>query len=144
MIAKKHAVQLSAGFTLIELLVVLVILGLLSSLVGPRLFGHLESSKIKTARAQIELLGSALDAYRLDMGRYPTTSEGLGALSAKSDDAVAAWRGPYLRKRVEKDPWGNGYVYTSPGSHGEYDLSSLGADGMPEGVGDNADIHSWE
>ncbi len=134
------------GFTLIELLIVMVILGLLASLVGPRLFGQLDSSKIKAARTQIEMISSALDTYRLDMNRYPPTEQGLAALWEKpADTAVATgWRGPYLKKRVDKDPWGNSYVYKAPGENREYELSSLGADGKEGGSEDNADIHSWE
>ena len=136
----------SPGFTLIELLIVMVILGLLTSLVGPRLFGHVSSSKIKTARAQIELIGAALDSYRLDFGRYPSTEEGLAILWSKPADGDKAmrWMGPYLKKKVEKDPWGNPYAYTSPGEHGEYDLISYGADGREGGEGENADVVSWE
>lgn len=136
----------SAGFTLIELLIVMVILGLLSALVGPRLFGHLSSSKVKAARTQIELLGASLDMYRLDMGRYPATEEGLNGLWEKPADEGRAlsWHGPYLKKKVDKDPWGNAYVYAFPGQHGEYDLISLGADGQPGGEGENADVNSWE
>ena len=134
------------GFTLIELLIVMVILGLLASLVGPRLFGQLDASKVKAARTQIEMAGAALDTYRLDMSRYPSTQEGLAALSEKPADAAdaAKWRGPYLKKRVDKDPWGNSYVYKAPGEKADYELSSLGADGKEGGSGDAADIHSWE
>lgn len=141
---KRH--KKTAGFTLVELLIVMVILGLLSALVGPRLFGHLASSKVKAARTQIELLGAALDMYRLDMGRYPVTEQGLNALQQKPADEARAmnWHGPYLKKQVDKDPWGNAYVYVFPGQHGEYDLISLGADGQPGGEGEDADINSWE
>lgn len=134
------------GFTLIELLIVMVILGLLASLVGPRLFGQLDSSKIKAARTQIEMVGAALDTYRLDMSRYPATEQGIAALSEKPADSAEAalWRGPYLKKRVDKDPWGNSYIYKAPGEKSDYELSSLGADGKEGGSGDNADIHSWE
>jgi general secretion pathway protein G len=144
--AKKTRHGKSRGFTLIELLIVMVILGLLSALVGPRLFGHLSSSKIKAARTQIEMLGASLDMYRLDMGRYPSTEEGLNALTQKPADEVQGmkWHGPYLKKKVDKDPWDAPYVYAFPGQHGEYDLSSLGADGQPGGEGENADINSWE
>ncbi|GAB3356388.1 MULTISPECIES: type II secretion system major pseudopilin GspG [Giesbergeria] len=136
----------SRGFTLIELLIVMVILGLLASLVGPRLFGQLDSSKIKAARTQIEMVGAALDTYRLDMSRYPSTEQGLRALSDKPADQAEAlkWRGPYLKKRVDKDPWGNSYVYKAPGEKADYELSSLGADGKEGGTGDSADINSWE
>ncbi|MDP2793538.1 MAG: type II secretion system major pseudopilin GspG [Sulfurisoma sp.] len=134
------------GFTLIELLIVMVILGLLTTLVGPRLFGHVASSKIKATRAQIELIGAGLDSYRLDVGRYPSTEEGLAILWTKPENEGAAnnWRGPYLKKKVEKDAWGNAYTYTFPGEHGEYDLVSLGVDGVPGGTGEDADINSWE
>ena len=136
----------AGGFTLIELLIVMVILGLLASLVGPRLFGQLDASKVKAARTQIEMVGAALDTYRLDMSRYPSTQEGLAALSEKPADAADAtkWRGPYLTKRVDKDPWGNSYVYKAPGEKADYELSSLGADGKEGGSGDAADIHSWD
>lgn len=143
---KKLSQRLARGFTLIELLIVMVILGLLASLVGPRLFGQLDSSKIKAARTQIEMVGAALDTYRLDMSRYPSTEQGIAALSEKPADTAEAakWRGPYLKKRVDKDPWGNSYVYKAPGEKSDYELSSLGADGKEGGSGDDADIHSWE
>ena len=134
------------GFTLIELLIVMVILVLLASLVGPRLFGQLGAAKGKAARAQIEMMGAALDSYRLDMSSYPLTEQGIAALSVKPVDPVAAglWRGPYLKKPVERDPWGNNYIYKSPGTNGEYELSSLGADGKEGGSGDDADVLSWK
>jgi general secretion pathway protein G len=143
---RHHSRKLARGFTLIELLIVMVILGLLASLVGPRLFGQLDASKIKAARTQIEMVGAALDTYRLDMSRYPKTDEGIAALFEKPSDPAQAtrWRGPYLKKRVDKDPWGNSYVYKAPGEKAEYELSSLGADGQEGGTGDGADIHSWE
>jgi general secretion pathway protein G len=134
------------GFTLIELLIVMVIIGLLSALVGPKLFGHIGTSKVKAVRAQIEMIGAGLDTYRLDFGKYPTTEQGLAVLWEKpSDEALAAkWKGPYLKKKVDKDSWGHEWVYKAPGEHSEYDLSSLGADGKPEGSGEDADINSWE
>ena len=143
---QRTARKYSQGFTLIELLIVMVILGLLASLVGPRLFGQLDSSKIKAAKTQIEMVGAALDTYRLDMSRYPTTEQGIAALTEKpADPAQAAlWRGPYLKMRVDKDPWGNSYVYKTPGAKSDYELSSLGADGKEGGSGNDADIHSWE
>lgn len=136
----------ASGFTLIELLIVMVILGLLASLVGPRLFGHLGTSKTKAAKAQIEMVGSALDAYRLDVGRYPNTEQGLPALWEKPNNEADAlkWRGPYLKKRLDKDPWGNDYVYKAPGTRGEYEMSSHGADGKEGGSGEDADVNSWE
>ena len=131
------------GFTLIELLVVMVILGLLAALVGPKLFPKLGKGKQHAAKAQIELFGEALDQFRLDTGRYPTTSEGLDALI--HNPGIEGWDGPYLRKNVvPKDPWGRPYQYQSPGSHGDYDLFSYGADGSPGGEGENKDITSWE
>ena len=134
------------GFTLIELLVVMVILGLLVSLVAPKFFSKIGESKVKTAKAQIELLGSALDAFYLDVGRYPTTEEGLEALIKKPDDIPDdKWKGPYLpKKKIPLDPWGHPYIYKCPGEHGKYDLYSLGADGKEGGEGENKDIVSWE
>ncbi len=131
------------GFTLIELLVVIIVLGLLVGLVGPRLFGRVGQSKTATAKAQIELLGAGLDQYRLDVGSYPTTAQGLDALMR--NPSVANWNGPYLKKAVPKDPWGQPYKYACcPGQHGDYDLWSEGADNLPGGDGENADVTSWD
>ncbi len=130
------------GFTLIEILVVMVILGLLVALVGPKLFGHIGKSKLKAAQAQIELFGTALDSLRLEVGRYPTTAEGIKAL--REDPGLDRWDGPYLKKELPLDPWNNPYVYTSPGDHGEYDLVSYGADNSPGGEGEDRDVVSWK
>ena len=133
-----------AGFTLIEMMVVMVIIGLLMALVGPRFIRQEEKAKVKAARAQIELLGTALDTFRLDVGRYPTSQEGLAALRQRPF-GVDRWDGPYLKKDVPKDPWERPYYYRSPGDAGRpYDLMSYGADGGPGGEGDNRDITSWE
>ncbi len=130
------------GFTLVELLVVMVILGMLAALVGPRLFGHIGTANQKTAKTQIEMLGQGLDAFRLDVGRYPTTSEGLNALVP--NPGAQGWNGPYLTKGVPNDPWKKPYTYQSPGTHGDYDLYSNGLDGAPGGEGENKDVSSWE
>jgi general secretion pathway protein G len=132
----------SRGFTLIELLVVMVIIGLLAALVGPKLFPKLGKGKQAAAKAQIELLGQALDQMRLDVGRYPTSQEGLNALSA--NPGMDNWDGPYLKKAVPNDPWGKPYGYQSPGTHGEYDLYSYGRDGAQGGEGEDKDVNSWE
>ena len=131
-----------AGFTLIELLIVVIILGVLAGLVGPRLFGRVGQSRQAAARVQIELLGAALDQFKLDVGRYPTTQEGLQALQQSPGNAPG-WEGPYLKKDVPRDPWGSPYQYRSPGEHGEYDLASLGSDGTPGGEGEATDLASW-
>jgi len=120
----------------------MVILGLLAALVGPRMFGKVGKSKQKAAKAQISLLETSLDTYRLDVGKYPTTQQGLQALRVKPDGAEK-WDGPYLPKDVPLDPWGHPYVYESPGKHGDYDIISLGADKSPGGEGDDTDITSW-
>jgi general secretion pathway protein G len=131
------------GFTLIELMIVIIIIGLLAGLVGPKLFGKLTQAKQKAAKAQIELFGTALDAFRLDVGRYPTTEEGLKALREKPS-GVEEWKGPYLPKDIPLDPWGRPYIYKCPGDHGEYDLLSYGLDGVEGGEGENQDIVSWK
>lgn len=130
------------GFTLLELLVVMVIIGLLASYVGPRYFSQVGKSEVKTARAQIDALEKALDQYRLDTGHYPTTEQGLAALVTQPANEPR-WDGPYLKKNVPPDPWGNPYVYKKPGDHGEYDLLSYGNDGQSGGSGEAADIVNW-
>ncbi len=130
------------GFTLLELLVVMVIIGLLAGYVGPKFFGQIGKSEVKATRAQIDGLQKALDQYRLDVGRYPSTEQGLAALVTKPSDEPR-WAGPYLRKALPQDPWRNDYQYRSPGEHGEYDLFSYGRDGRPGGEGEDADLTSW-
>lgn len=122
------------GFTLIELLIVMVIIGLLASLVAPKMFSKVESSKRGTASAQLEMLATALDAFRLDVGRYPDSLDEL----RQSDKR--GWDGPYMPKELPLDPWGNPYQYKYPGTNADYDLKSLGADGIESGEEDNADI----
>jgi general secretion pathway protein G len=121
-----------SGFTLIELLVVMVIIGLLAALVVPKFFGHVDKAMQQDAQAQIELLGQALDLYRLENHKYPNTDEGLKAIAS------------YLKKELPKDPWGKNYSYISPGEHGDYDLVSYGADNVEGGEGNNRDIVSWK
>ena len=131
-----------AGFSLLELLVVLVIIGLLVGYVGPRYFAQVGKSEIKAARAQIKALEDALDQYRLDVGRYPDTEQGLAALFTQPA-GEDRWQGPYLRKAVPDDPWGHPYQYRHPGEHGEVDLISYGKDRQPGGDGEAADIGNW-
>lgn len=132
----------ATGFTLLELLVVMVIIGLLASIVAPQYFSQVGKSSAKVARAQIEAFGQALDQYRLDTGRYPTSEQGLAALRT-APSGVRNWQGPYLKRDVPADPWGQSYQYKAPGQHAEYDLISLGADGQSGGDGDAADVVSW-
>ena len=137
------SLQPSRGFTLIELLVVLMILGLLAGLVGPRIMKYLGGAKTDTAQLQIEEFGAGLDLYHLEVGRYPSTEEGLLAL-AQEPAGVSNWHGPYLRKRdIPSDPWGNNYQYRSPGENGDYDLYSLGRDNADGGGGEDRDLVSW-
>ncbi len=136
--------SLQAGFTLIELLVVIIIIGLLAALVGPKLFGRVGKGRQAAAQAQIELFGTALDNFRLDTGRYPTSDEGLRALLV-IPGAIENWDGPYLKKQeIPVDPWGHRYEYKSPGEHGDYDIISFGGDGVAGGDGENQDIVSWQ
>lgn len=130
-----------SGFTLLELLVVMVIIGLLAGYVGPKYFVQVGKSEIKVARAQLVALDKALDQYRLDTGHYPTSEQGLAALNAKPANEIK-WDGPYLKKVVPPDPWGNPYLYKIPGEHGEFDLYSYGKDGQPGGEGEAADIYN--
>ncbi len=128
------------GFTLSELLVVLVIIGLLATLVAPNFIGQSEKAKPKAARAQLENIRNALDMFQLDVGRYPTTEEGLTSLRQRPSSAPR-WSGPYLRDELPSDPWGRPYVYRSPGEGGgNYDIQSYGADGRAGGDGNNADV----
>ena len=137
------SLQPSRGFTLIELLVVLMILGLLAGLVGPRIMKYLGGAKTDTAQLQIEEFGAGLDLYHLEVGRYPSTEEGLLAL-AQEPAGVSNWHGPYLRKKdIPSDPWGNNYQYRSPGENGDYDLYSLGRDNADGGGGEDRDLVSW-
>jgi general secretion pathway protein G len=130
------------GFTLVEILVVITIIGLIMGLVGPRVLNYLTESKAKAAKIQIESFGSALDLFFLDIGRYPSSSEGLGALVQRPGSTMT-WNGPYLKGGVvPTDPWGNPYLYRSPGQYGTYDIVSYGADGQEGGNGSGADITS--
>ena len=128
----RQRIRSTDGFTLIELMVVMVIIALLAALVAPKFFGHVDKALQQDAQAQIEMLGQALDLYRLENHKYPTTEEGLEAIKS------------YLKKNVPKDPWKNEYVYTAPGSHGDYDLVSYGADKTEGGEENNLDIVSWK
>lgn len=136
------------GFTLIEMLVVIAVIGVLASVVGPMVFRNVGDARVAAARAQMETFILALETYRLDNDRYPTTSQGLQALRARpaADPRPRGWRGPYLRRDVPADPWGNPYRYESPGRANpeSFDLESLGRDGRPGGAGEDADVKSWD
>lgn len=141
---KKTTITKQQGFTLLELLVVLGIIAMLAGVVAPQLMKHMGGAKSKTAKVQIEDLAAALDMYKLDVGSYPSTEEGLSALIEKPEDGKR-WNGPYLRKKkVPQDPWNVDYHYTFPGQHGRFDLFSLGADGKEGGDGEDQDLVSWE
>lgn len=138
-VRKRHGLR---GFTLLELLVVVVIIGLLASFVAPRYFSQVGKSEIQVARAQIDALEKALDQYRLDTRRYPTTDDGLKTLLQRPA-AEPFWNGPYLRKTVPLDPWGRPYMYRMPGTNGDFDLVSYGKDGRPGGSGEDADLGNY-
>lgn len=134
------------GFTLMEIIVVLVVVAILAALVAPNVFQHVDDARETAAKSQIEMLGGALDTYRLHSGQYPTTAEGLAALwEPPPGIAASRWRGPYLRRAIPLDPWGHAYKYLSPGEVNArgYDLLSFGADGEPGGEGADRDITSW-
>lgn len=130
------------GFTLLELLVVMVIIGLLAAYVAPRYFTQVGKSEVRVARAQIDAFEKALDQYRADTSRYPSTDQGLAALM-KAPTGESRWDGPYLKRQIPMDPWGRPYQYKAPGEHGDVDIFSLGRDGQPGGSGDAADIGNW-
>lgn len=138
-LSKRVAAPFASGFTLLELLVVIVIIGLLAAYVGPKYFSQLGKSEVTVAKAQIEAFEKALDTFRLDVGRYPTTEEGLNSLLTKPA-TTTKWNGPYLKKDVHQDPWGHPYVYRSPGSKAEFEVISYGKDGQPGGADEHADI----
>ncbi|HEY4078737.1 MAG TPA: type II secretion system major pseudopilin GspG [Rhizomicrobium sp.] len=139
----KRKCRRDAGFTLLELLVVLAIMGLLAAVIGPQVLKYLGSSRTQTAKVQIQNVTAALELYRLDIGRYPTVQEGLGALVAAPPTAPG-WNGPYLRRAdALHDPWGQPYLYTVPGKHGEVDVYTLGADKTEGGSGEDQDVGNW-
>lgn len=140
--SNRHCNISQLGFTLLELLVVMVIIGLLAGYVGPKYFAQLGKSETKAAMAQVEALAKALDTYRLDIGHYPSTEQGLAALvSAPGNEAK--WHGPYLAKKLPADPWGRAYLYKYPGEHGDYDVWTLGNDGQAGGTDADTDIGNW-
>ncbi|MFZ2541144.1 MAG: type II secretion system major pseudopilin GspG [Gallionella sp.] len=138
----KYRKKGTRGFTLLELLVVMVIIGLLAGYVAPKYMAQVGKSEVKAARAQIDSLEKSLDQYRLDTGHYPSQQNGLAALMSRPSDEPK-WGGPYLRKDVPMDPWGNSYEYKIPGEHSEFDLLSLGKDGQRGGSDEAADIGNW-
>lgn len=133
---------IARGFTLLELLVVMVIIGLLAGYVAPKYFSQIGKSEVKMAHAQIDALEKALDQYRLDVGRYPSSEQGLAVLVTPPANEPK-WQGPYLKKAVPPDPWGRAYIYRFPGEHGDLDLYSYGRDGQAGGKGEDADITNW-
>jgi general secretion pathway protein G len=142
-INRKKIIQVQLGFTLLELLVVMVIIGLLASYVGPKYFAQLGKSETKAAKAQIEALAKALDTYRLEIGHYPSSEQGLAALNAAPSNETK-WHGPYLAKNLPIDPWGKPYLYKMPGEHGDFDVWTLGSDGTSGGTDAASDVGSWQ
>lgn len=142
-IGKEYSKNTVYGFTLVELLVVMVIVGLLAAIVTPMVYQHVAPAKNTAVRGQMKSFMTALDNYYIDVGRFPSTKEGLTALRVKPS-GVQGWRGPYLRRNIPKDPWGNEFIYRLPGQNAPYDILSLGADGREGGDGDAADIFSWQ
>ena len=132
------------GFTLLELLIVIIIIGLLGALLYPKLTGRVGEARQATTKQQIEGFSNALEMYKLDTTKYPTQEQGLEALVIQPQ-GITSWKGSYLKKKfIPKDPWGNNYVYTYPGEHGDYDIVSYGADGNSGGDGEDKDVLSWE
>jgi len=143
-ITRREGPRFEQGFTLIEIMVVVIILGILAAIVAPNVIGRVGDAQISAAKQDIRGIESALNLYRLDNFAYPTSEQGLAALSTKpADPNIRAWKGPYLQ-RVPKDPWGNDYLYLSPGNRGEIDIYTLGRDGRPGGEGEDADIGNWD
>ncbi|MFZ5775918.1 MAG: type II secretion system major pseudopilin GspG [Thermodesulfobacteriota bacterium] len=134
----------SRGFTFLELLVTLFILGFIGSLIGPKIFGNFGRAQQQTAKTQIKMLMDGLASFKKDMGRYPSQQEGLAALVVEPSGGGKSWKGPYLKKAVPYDPWGNAYFYQNPGEHGEVDIYSFGKDNKPGGDNEDSDIRSWE
>lgn len=139
----KTKISRPRGFTLMELLVVLVIVGMLAALVGPTLYQRIKPAKQSAAKAQIQNFMTALDSYFIDVGSFPTTQSGLNALRQRPQ-GVNKWNGPYLKKEIPNDPWGNAFVYRAPGRSGGYEIASFGADGREGGQEENRDITSWQ
>ena len=132
------------GFTLIEIMVVVVILGILAALVAPNIIRRVDDARVAKAKQDIRAYETALNLYRMDNFRYPTTEQGLQALVKQPNDpTIKNWKAGGYIQNLRKDPWGNDYNYISPGSHGDYDLFTLGADGQPGGTGADADIGNW-
>lgn len=142
--ARRQRPRAQLGFTLIEIMVVVIILGILAAIVAPNVIGRVGDAQMSAARQDIRSIENALKLYRLDNFSYPTTEQGLEALSSRpADPNLTRWKGPYI-DRVPVDPWGNEYLYLSPGQRGEIDVYTLGRDGRPGGEDEDADIGNWQ